>query len=471
MAYVPGFKFDVFISYSHADEREWVAVFEQNLRESLGRELGVKVAVWQDVKEIRLAEDWQGEIEDGIRNSAAFLTIVSPSYRTSRWCTRERSYFLNQFCTAEQMIEDEMPCLDKMRAGSMFRLFKIIKAPWEQGKHEKFLPRLQHASFYRGDVEYTEFAPGTEDFRREMRRATSALAELLRRMRSRAERIFVASPAQDMVPVCEKLREQLLQQSYDVRPVGVSELDSTTRDLVADEMEHAVAAIFVLGARHDAFVEYQLREAAKLGIRPLIWVDPQARPRADEAQKRFLEAVSQLDGLPATTRILTGNNEREMIQAAIRLIAAPAATPEPANGSGPGSGVYLICDPSEEEDRALAERWRSEIENQEGFNVFLPSRHNFAERHEQLLKQCEGVLLFRKSAPVPWLKQNAWDVCTAERLYNRPPLRSKAFLLDDPGPFATYPVHLVSEPDRVDLDRLEPFLSPLRKASAAHDGN
>ena len=280
MAYVPGFKFDVFISYSHADEREWVAVFEQNLRESLGRALGVKVSLWQDIKEIRLAEDWQGEIEDGIRGSAAFLTIVSPSYRTSRWCTRERSFFLNQFCTPEQMLEGEMPCLDKMKAGSMFRLFKIIKAPWEQGKHEKFLPRLQHASFYHGDAEYTEFAPGTEDFRREMRHATSALAELLRRMRSKAERVFVASPAQDMVPACEKLREQLLQQSYDVRPLGVSALDITTRDLVPDEIENAVAAIFVLGAEYDPFVEFQLREVAKLGVKPLIWVDPQARLRA-----------------------------------------------------------------------------------------------------------------------------------------------------------------------------------------------
>ena len=58
-------------------------MFEQNLRESLGRELGVKVSIWQDVKEIRVAEDWKSEIEEGIKRSAAFLTIVSPSYRTS----------------------------------------------------------------------------------------------------------------------------------------------------------------------------------------------------------------------------------------------------------------------------------------------------------------------------------------------------------------------------------------------------
>lgn len=159
MAYVPGFDYDLFISYSHADEREWVAIFEQNLRESLGRELGVKISIWQDVKEIRVAEDWKSEIEEGIKRSAAFLTIVSPSYRTSRWCGKERSCFLNQFCTVDQLQENEMPCLDKMKVGTIFRLFKVIKAPWANRAHEKFLPRLQHANFFGGDAEYIEFTP------------------------------------------------------------------------------------------------------------------------------------------------------------------------------------------------------------------------------------------------------------------------------------------------------------------------
>jgi hypothetical protein len=141
-SYVPSFQHDLFLSYAHADDRDWVAVFEKNLRETLGRELGHKVSIWQDVKEIRVAGDWKADIENGIRDSAAFLTIVSPSYRASRWCAKERAYFLQQFCTPDQMAQQEMPCLDKMKVGRVFRFFKIIRAPWPQRTHEKFLPRV-----------------------------------------------------------------------------------------------------------------------------------------------------------------------------------------------------------------------------------------------------------------------------------------------------------------------------------------
>lgn len=40
MAYVPGFDYDLFISYSHADEREWVAILKQNLRSCSAASLG-----------------------------------------------------------------------------------------------------------------------------------------------------------------------------------------------------------------------------------------------------------------------------------------------------------------------------------------------------------------------------------------------------------------------------------------------
>ena len=115
MAYVPGYQRDLFLSYAHADDREWVAVFEENLRETLGRELGQKVSVWQDVKQIRVAEDWKQDIEDGIKGATVFVTIVSPSYRTSVWCGKERAFFLNQFCTPEQMALEEQRAADEAK--------------------------------------------------------------------------------------------------------------------------------------------------------------------------------------------------------------------------------------------------------------------------------------------------------------------------------------------------------------------
>ena len=470
MAYVPGYQHDLFLSYAHADDRSWVAVFEENLRETLGRELGQKVSVWQDVHQIRVAEDWKRDIEDGIKASAAFLTIVSPSYRTSGWCGKERTFFLNQFCTPEQMAQDEMPCLDKMKIGRVFRFFKIIKAPWPQATHEKFLPRLQHAMFYRGEDEYTEYAAGTEDFRREIRRTSLALADLLRRMRSQLEKVFVACPGLDMAGTCAKLRSDLHDHGYNVRPIECSELDFTLKDLLPDELDGAVAAVFLLGPKYDPFVPFQLAEAAKKGIRPLIWIRPDARATADENQRKFIERVSILENLPASTRLLPSANEREMMDAVRSVLRSPAEATEVETPAQSGE-VYLICNPPEAADRALADQWRGRIEDQEELNVHLPSRKGSAERHEELLRQCNGVLLLQKFAPIEWLQHNAMDVCFAERLYRRPPIRSKCFLIDDTAPFNAYGVPLVSDPQQIDVNRLEPFLAPLRRAGTANAGD
>ena len=468
MAYVPGYQRDLFLSYAHGDDREWVAVFEENLRETLGRELGQKVSVWQDVKQIRVAEDWKQDIEEGIQGSAAFLTIVSPSYRTSVWCGKERAFFLNQFCTPEQMALEEMPCLDRMKIGKVFRFFKIIRAPWPQGAHEKFLPRLHHAAFYRGEDEYTEYAAGTEDFRREIRRTALALADLLRRMRSQLEKMFVACPASDMLDTSVRLRADLHDHDYNVRPVGISELDFTLKDLLPAEIEGAVAAIFLLGPTYDPFVQFQLSEAARRGIRPLIWIRPDARAKADEKQRKLLDSVSMLENLPASTRLVPSANEREMIDSVRSLLRAPA---QEAGGAAPSGGVYLICDPAESGDRELGERWRGEIEDREELSVYLPSKKGSAERHQELLRQCDGVLLLQKSAPTKWLWENAMDVRLAERLYQRSPIRSKCFLVNDTTPFTDYGVRLLSDPQQIDLARLEPFLGPLRRAGTANAGD
>lgn len=62
-----------------------------------------------------------------------------------------------------------------------------------------------------------------------------------------------------MIPAAEKLREQTHQKGYNVAPVGVSELDFTTRELVETELDQAVAAVFA-PAEDDPFVAFQLKK-------------------------------------------------------------------------------------------------------------------------------------------------------------------------------------------------------------------
>ena len=59
----------------------------------------------------------------------------------------------------------------------------------------------------------------------------------------------------------------------------------------------------------------------------------------------------------------------------------------------------------------------------------LPSLTELKLRHENLLRSCDGVLLYRNAAPEGWWNQLAPEVLLAERRFERQPIKSRAFLL------------------------------------------
>lgn len=71
----------VFISYSHRDD-DFAAKLIADLQNA-GH------AIWIDTVSIKGGDAWVRSIADGIRNSYAFLTIVSPDANASRWVLRE----------------------------------------------------------------------------------------------------------------------------------------------------------------------------------------------------------------------------------------------------------------------------------------------------------------------------------------------------------------------------------------------
>src|SRR5262249_26458310 len=87
--------------------------------------------------------------------------------------------------------------------------------------------------------------------------------------------------------------------------------------------------------------------------------------------------------------------------------------------------------------------------------------------HQAHLRECDGVLLYRNAAPLRWLLQQAPGVLLAEQILQRPPLKAKAFLVDQPDVLAGFP-NVFERPTTVDLNILEPFLASLRPAGGQH---
>ena len=101
MGYIESFKYDIFISYSHIDNEKtpgttysWIEMFYEELTLSLWQSIGTKkIDIWWDNKRLDGGVAFDGAIEKGIKDSAIFLCLNSPSFLNSDYCQKELDLF------------------------------------------------------------------------------------------------------------------------------------------------------------------------------------------------------------------------------------------------------------------------------------------------------------------------------------------------------------------------------------------
>lgn len=468
-AYVPGFENDLFFSYAHAEEPVWIQTFVKSLSDRLLSHHGIKVSIWQDKSQLRVGENWQNEIEEGIKKSAVFLAVVSPNYRDSEWCTRERRIFQQLFAPGEF----EKSC----------RFFKIVKIPWENDGHRGFWAAIQDLELFRredgpGGIE--EFSLGSNEFQSSIRILANSVERTLRRMRRERERVFVASPVEECQKVWKELREELHAKGYDVQPEGLRDAGFGD-ELIHSELEDALLSVHLLGRVYDPFVQRQVQMAADLEQKLIFWLESGAEATVEPEQARLLATLRNGQrpdrpgiALPHGWEFLPPLTPRGLMEAVMEALKPKPPqilTPQPLIGEVPR--VYIVHDATTEEDAQIAASLQNEIREQEKMEVFvsradLPSPAELQLRHRMLLQTCEGVLLCRKSAPEEWLVQTAPEVLLADQLLRRrEPLKSKAFLVPDPDPWSEWPrLKVIPYTPLFRTGDLEPFLEPLRNGGA-----
>jgi hypothetical protein len=99
MAHLPGFSADIFVSYSHIDNKpfgvndtRWVSQFHHYL-EIRVRQLGLPVTIWRDNK-TGGTDAFSDETLQQLQHSAILVSIVTPNYVQSDWYKRELDAFI-----------------------------------------------------------------------------------------------------------------------------------------------------------------------------------------------------------------------------------------------------------------------------------------------------------------------------------------------------------------------------------------
>lgn len=100
MAYIPGFEYDIFISYASVDnlaqrgKPRWVEQFHKELEIALAKLTGRMglVKIWRD-KRLEGNQLFDETIQSAIEKSALFLALTSNGYLTSDYCSKELQAF------------------------------------------------------------------------------------------------------------------------------------------------------------------------------------------------------------------------------------------------------------------------------------------------------------------------------------------------------------------------------------------
>ncbi len=102
MALIPGYEYDIFISYAHVDniafpgqKDGWIEQFYKNLNLMLAKRsgrLGI-VKIWWDNKKLDGSVLFDQSIEEGINKSAIMICLNSPGYIASDYCKQELDFF------------------------------------------------------------------------------------------------------------------------------------------------------------------------------------------------------------------------------------------------------------------------------------------------------------------------------------------------------------------------------------------
>ncbi|HUX84807.1 MAG TPA: toll/interleukin-1 receptor domain-containing protein, partial [Chitinophagaceae bacterium] len=131
MAYIPGYPFDIFISYSHVDNATnsgvgWIEQFYKCLNLSLAKRIGQMdvIRIWWDSGKLDGSKLFDQSIADGINQSAIMISLVSAGYLKSDYCNKELDLF-----TQKSKAEPAGP-----KIGDRRRIFNVLlnNIPFDQ---------------------------------------------------------------------------------------------------------------------------------------------------------------------------------------------------------------------------------------------------------------------------------------------------------------------------------------------------
>ena len=429
------FKKDLFISYAHIDnqpltpeQKGWISRFHASLEALLSMRLGQAARIWRDDK-LQGNDVFADEIVDQFAQTAVLISVLTPRYLNSEWCTRE----VREFCArAEQN--------GGMVVDNKARVFKVLKTPVDT---QESLPAvvkdiLGYEFFTLEDGTPLELDPAygekfAQDYNRKVGILAWHVAQLLKRLQTDSvasdkdaglqtaakPTIYLAECSYDRKKTREILEGDLRRHGYTVLPDQQLPRDETSYAAAVERLlARCQLSIHLVGTSYGAVPdgpgnksvtvlqnELAVKRSRSGALLRVIWL-PERTHSEQASQQAFIEALNHDAEVQFGADLITGDIEalKTQIHTTLKKLEEAERTPV-AGEAGAGNRaklIYLICNEKDRKATVPVRKFCRDL----GFEVAIPSFEGDAtavrEAHRQLLTTCDAVLLFYGAGDEAW---------------------------------------------------------------------
>lgn len=437
------FEQHLFISYAILDNEEidgekgWVTRFHQTLSGYLCTQLGCKPRIWRDVK-LSGSDVLSDEIFGRLRKSALLLSILSPRYFLSEWCTREAHEFCRHGMATGQLV-----------VGDKSRVVKVLKTPIEPAHHEALPAPMREMLGYRFFEEADDgvpvvYDPGFgADYAARYRLAVAKLAFWIAQVVKLVEAddsapvvptvpatsavpgrpvVYLAECSYDRRAAREVLEGELMRLGYSVLPDAPLPRDEAEYVAAVEGLlSRSALSIHLVGAGYGfvpdgptsksvGMLQNELAVArCGAGLKRLIWL-PKDTASDNPQQQAFIDALQRDEQAQRGADLIAGSIEE--LRAAILTTLKKIEQPKPANlpdaAAAPGTDarklLYVICNARDRDSKATIplRKFCQGLGFETRLPVFEGTSAELRQAHEQLLAGCDAVLVFYGAGDEAW---------------------------------------------------------------------
>lgn len=453
-SYLGSYSNDVFISYTHVDNRpfgaesiQWIEHLHEQLRIRLEQYLGATVSVWRDRK--LAGNDLFGqEIFDQISQCALLVSVCSPRYLNSEWCIREIESFSEH---NRSVLRDNQT-----------RIFKVLKTPVNRSDLPEVLQPILGYVFYREDdagdrireylleppSEWWRFYAAVDDLAQDISKTLAGIRKedgrTVQRAEPRGATVYLATTSSDVSSYRDEIRRDLERRGHTVLPSKPLPLIAETLLTQTREyLQQSTVSVHLLGARYDmrpegdkrSYAHVQIDLANELAVcgelHQYIWSPAGIAAVDDEAVDLLARFERGLDLGDNTEYFSTGIEELKTALNA-RLDGQPDGTVVSASQNA-DAVVYLLFDRGDYDAASAIKAYLESF----GCVVLVPEQSGdsiLARRiHEESLVLCEAVLIYHGTATDHWLTMALRDLLKARGWGRTDPFRSTVVFLGPPA--------------------------------------